>query len=356
MTYQREYTRRLNVAVVGVGAHAYRNLLPALHYLPVRLVAVCDVDEERARLTAAEYGVAAYTRSADLYASEQLDAVFLSVRPRLHPELAAEALSAGLHVWIEKPPALRAAQIETLRQQAGDRVVVVGFKKAFMPAVDKASELVAGGTVGELASVLAEYPVSVPTNGAELLESGKSSDWLSNGCHPLSLLLRLAGEVSAVSTYRGVRGGGAVILEHTNGVVSTLHLSAWNGYAADTERYHIDGTSGAILIENSTRVSLQRGIPFDYNRTASFAPQGMEHGSVVWEVQNRFATLESKALFLQGLVGEMLYFCNCILDGRAAEIGSLSFALQVMRVYEAALLSEGQRVPLAQSLRPQTGV
>lgn len=353
MTYQREYARRLNVAMVGVGAHAYRNLLPALRYLPVRLVAVCDIDESRARLTAAEYGVSAYTNTADLYANEQLDAVFLSVRHKLHPKLATEALNAGLHVWMEKPPALRAAQLHTLFQQAGDRVVLVGFKKAFMPAVDKACELVAAGAVGELASVLAEYPVSIPENGAALLESGKSNDWLSNGCHPISLLLRVGGLVDAVSTYRGVRGGGAVILEHASGVVSTLHLSAWNGYSAQTERYHIDGTDGAILIENSTRVSLQRGIPFDYNTTTTFAPPGQEHGSIVWEVQNRFATLESKALFLQGLVGEMLYFCNCILEARPPETGSLSFALQVMDIYEAALLSEGQRVPLVHNPHQQ---
>ena len=37
MSYQREFEQRLNVAVVGVGSHGYRNILPALHYLPVRL-------------------------------------------------------------------------------------------------------------------------------------------------------------------------------------------------------------------------------------------------------------------------------------------------------------------------------
>jgi hypothetical protein len=30
MSYQREFERRLNVGVVGIGSHAYRNVLPAI--------------------------------------------------------------------------------------------------------------------------------------------------------------------------------------------------------------------------------------------------------------------------------------------------------------------------------------
>ena len=57
MSYQRDFERRLNVAVVGVGSHAYRNILPVLHYLPVKFVAICDQNLELAQKTAEEYGV-----------------------------------------------------------------------------------------------------------------------------------------------------------------------------------------------------------------------------------------------------------------------------------------------------------
>ncbi len=46
MSYQRQFARTLRVGVVGVGSHAYRNVLPTLHYLPVRLAALCDLNEE----------------------------------------------------------------------------------------------------------------------------------------------------------------------------------------------------------------------------------------------------------------------------------------------------------------------
>ena len=38
----------------------------------------------------------------------------------------------------------------------------------------------------------------------------------------------------------------------------------------------------------------------------------------------------------------MRYFCDCILEGKPAEQGSLEFALEVMKVYEAGLRSEGK--------------
>ena len=105
MSYQREFEERLNVAVVGVGSHGYRNVLPTLTFLPVRLKAFCDLDLDRARVTAEQYGVkACYPSMAEMFRNEELDAIFLCAPPRLHPELTCEALDAGMHVWSEKPP------------------------------------------------------------------------------------------------------------------------------------------------------------------------------------------------------------------------------------------------------------
>ncbi len=55
--------------------------------------------------------------------------------------MACQALDAGLHVWLEKPPAMRAPEVEEMIRHRKDGVVVVGFKKAFMPAAFKAREV-----------------------------------------------------------------------------------------------------------------------------------------------------------------------------------------------------------------------
>jgi predicted dehydrogenase len=107
MSYQREFDRYLNVGLVGAGSHSYRNLLPVLNFLPVRLRAVCDISREAAERTAAQYGCRSYTRTEHMYSQEKLDAVFLCVGPRQHPALGKEAMDAGHHVWVEKPVSVR---------------------------------------------------------------------------------------------------------------------------------------------------------------------------------------------------------------------------------------------------------
>src|SRR5690606_24112061 len=88
-------------------------------------------------------------------------------------------------------------------------------------------------------------------------------------------------------------------------------------------------------------------IPYRYGVTTNYISEGFDHGAIVWEPQDHLSTLENKALFTQGIYGELKYFCDCVLEERKPELGTLEFAYDVMRVYEAGLLSDGQRAELA---------
>jgi predicted dehydrogenase len=346
MSYQRDYDRTLRVGVVGVGSHAYRNILPTLHYLPVTLVALCDRDESLVRRTAQEYGVPAFTDAARMYAGADLDAVLICVGPKQHPALATQALNAGVHVWIEKPPGICAADVEKILDVAGDRTCGVGFKKAYMPATRKAQELITTPGFGGLRSMLAVYPMTIPRDGAGVLERGEVTNWLLNGCHPLSLMLALGGQVSSVQTLRGPGDNavGSVHLAFASGAVGTFYFAAGSPNGRQIERYEFFGNRRSVTIEDSVKVTYDRGIPFDYATQRDFTAPGLDSGSVVWSAEHRLATLENMSLFVQGIFDELLDFCTAALDGRAVRICDLPFALQVMRVYEAALLSAGEPI------------
>lgn len=347
MAYQREFEKRLRAAVVGAGSHAYRNILPALHHLPVELVALCDVNRALVERTAPEYGVkGVYSDTAEMYAGEKLDAVFICTGPQQHPRLACEAFDAGLHVWTEKPPALRADEVVEMIAHRRDKVGVVGFKKAFLPAAEKALELFVNGKYGPVRTILGVYPMSIPENGAEVLETRQTNNWLANGVHPLAFLLAVGGPVTSVTTHRGKHGGGACILHYESGAIGNLHLAQGGSPSSPMEQYSVFGQNGHLTIDNTDRVTLHRGIPFDYGKTTSFVPPGENSGAVVWEPQNMLGTLENKSAFTQGTYAELRYFCECILNGVTALRGSLEFALHLMRVYEAGLLSEGNPVPV----------
>jgi len=352
MSYQRDFAKRLRVAVVGVGSHAYRNILPALHHLPVDLIALCEVNQELAARTAAEYGVErVYCDANELFRIERLDAVFLCTGPEHHPRLTREAFHANLHVWSEKPPAMRVHEVEEMLRRRGDRVYVAGFKKAFLPATDKALEFFVGNEVhpapyGPIRTILGVYPMSIPRDGAKILESRQNNNWLANGVHPLSFLLAVGGPAAAVTTHRGKDGGGVVVIEFQSGAIGNLHLAEGAISSQPVEHYTVFGHGAHLTIENTTRVTLHRGIPFDYGKTTSFAPPGEDSGSVTWEPQNMLGTIENQSAFTQGTYAEMRHFCDCALEGKPATRGTLEFALQVMQVYEAGLVSEGERVGL----------
>src|SRR4051812_40002544 len=56
VTYGFEHERRLRAGFVGCGGPSFRNVYPVLRYLPVDLVAVCDLDANRAKAYAERFG------------------------------------------------------------------------------------------------------------------------------------------------------------------------------------------------------------------------------------------------------------------------------------------------------------
>ncbi len=343
MSYQREFSKKINVGIIGIGSHSYRNILPAMNYLPVNLKAVCNRSRDIGLVTAKQYGCNHYQSPADMYANEEIDAVFISVSPQRHPQFIIEALDNGVHVWVEKPVAMRAHQIEEIMAHRHSQVVVGGYKKVFSPAARKAVEIANSTDYGELQSVLAIYPMTIPDDGQRVLDSGEVCNWLNNGIHPLSFMLALGGKVSGVTTIKNRHGQGVVALQFANDVAGTFHMSS--GPNPRLERYAAYGKTWQLDIENS-KITLQRGVPFVYKETTNYAPEGDDHGAIVWEPSNCTATLENKALFTQGMYFEMKYFCDCILGQQAPTIGGLEFSLELMRVYEAGLLSGGRTIYL----------
>ena len=340
MSYQREFEARVRIGVVGVGSHSYRNILSVLTFLPAELVAIADVNEELGAKTARQYGLSrSYSSAAAMYDHEDLDAVLLVVSPQLHPALAIEAFQAGLHVYMEKPAAATVADVDAMIEARGDRIASVGYKKAFMPATNKALEFIESGELAPLRTILGLYPMTIPSGDASTIALKQRSQWLANGCHPLSFLLAVAGPVENITVHRGVEDSGVLVLRHRNGVISNLHLALGAPHSQPFERYSLFGGNASLEIENTRKVTFQRGIAFEYARTTSFVTPGLNQGAVVWEAQDGLNTLENKAEFTQGLYGGLKNFLDCVLTESKPVRANLEFARQIAMIYEAGFLS-----------------
>ena len=95
----------LRVGIVGVGAIAGQYLSTFERLDAVRLVAVADLDADRAKAVAAERGVRALT-VAELTTDPEVDLVLNLTIPAAHAGIALQAIAGGKHVYGEKPLAV----------------------------------------------------------------------------------------------------------------------------------------------------------------------------------------------------------------------------------------------------------
>ena len=186
------------VAVVGSGYWG-ANLVRSFAELGA-LSGVCDIDGDRARELARQYGaVRAYASASELWEGGEIDAVAIAVPAELHYEVAAAALQAGKHCFVEKPLTLRLDHAFHLRHLAAERqrILMVGHLLEYHPAVCKLKELIDAGALGSI-----RYLYSTRLNMGKVRQE-ENALW-SLGVHDISMILRLLGEEpSAVSAFGG---------------------------------------------------------------------------------------------------------------------------------------------------------
>ena len=143
----------LRVAVIGAGywgPNLARNFRGSADW---DLVAVCDLDADRARnVVGARSTVEVVTSSADLFARDDIDAVAIATPARSHAPLALAALDAGKHVVVEKPIADHGASARTMVARAAelDRVLMVDHTFCYTSTVLAIRDLIDGGSLGDI--------------------------------------------------------------------------------------------------------------------------------------------------------------------------------------------------------------
>ncbi len=181
-------TPKLRLGQVGLGEWG-KNLLRNFAELS-ELSWICDVDEQRLADFASRYpGARATTDVDELLADPTVDGVVVATPVPTHYDLAKRVLESGKHVFVEKPPAMRGAEMEELCELAdeAERVLMPGHLLLYHPGVQKLKELVDSGELGD---VLCVYGNRQNLGTIRLHENAL---W-SLGVHDLSVLLYLVDE------------------------------------------------------------------------------------------------------------------------------------------------------------------
>jgi UDP-N-acetylglucosamine 3-dehydrogenase len=150
--------RKLGLAVVGTGQWG-KNHVRVYKELPsAELIAVCDVNQERAQAMAKQYGVKAYSDTAEMLKDKQIEAVNVCTWSTILAQEAMKALNAGKHVLVEKPMATNPDQAKKLVQTAEENGLhlTVGFLMRFIPGLQQIRQSVENKKIGELVCATAK--------------------------------------------------------------------------------------------------------------------------------------------------------------------------------------------------------
>jgi glucose-fructose oxidoreductase len=303
-------SKRIRYAVVGLGHIAQVAILPAFaHAENSQLAALITGDPEKAGELSRRYGVPAYSYD-DLERAvkeQNVDAVFIAVPNTLHREYTERAAAAGAHVLCEKPMATTEDDCLAMIDACAKRSVklMIAYRLHLTDAHVRAIDLAMSGGLGELryfnslfSMQVAEDNIRVQAEngGGPLFDIGiyclNASRYLFQD-EPLHVLASIATREDP--RFAEVEEMASVILRFPQNRIATFTCSFGS---SDMDQLDLVGTEGALHLE----------------------PAYPYAGELKWKLKQGDDAPEEKT-FPPGdqFAGELIYFSNCILEGKTPE-------------------------------------
>ena len=333
----------VRVAVIGLGywgPNLVRNLDECT---AADLVAVCDRREEALhKIRRRTPGVRTTTDLEALLHDDEIEAVAIATPVSTHHRIAAAALEAGKHVFVEKPLAGSAAEAHELAGLAAerDRVLMPGHTVLYRPPVNRIRALLADGELGEV------FFISMSRVNLGLHQPDASVAW-DLGPHDFSILRYWLDETPRYVTAAcrscvipSVPDVAFITLEYESGVICHVELS-WLA-PSKLRRTSIVGSRKMLLYDDTSNEPVR---VFDSGVNladpATFGEYRMTYRSGDIVSPHVPAT--------EPLLLEMTDFCEAIRLGREPR-SSAALGIEVVRIIEAvdrSLDNDGARIDLA---------
>jgi predicted dehydrogenase len=254
---------KIGVGVIGLGiisdAHI-RGLEDAAD--KANIVAICDIDEAKARRGAEPFGAVVYSDYCQLLADPRVEAVDIILPHNLHYPVACAAIEAGKHVLIEKPLTLSSQEGADLIDRARARGITfsVAENTRFVAAYLEVEKILKSGELGKI------YSVRTLIAGTEIYRLVDKSTWkgdkegaggviMDAAPHTFYLLRWLFGGIHTLRAYQQklvsvseVEDNAVVFGELLNGALFTAQFS-FTTQAPWTERLEINGEHASIIID-----------------------------------------------------------------------------------------------------------
>lgn len=332
----------VGVAIVGLGYWGPNLLRVLTDNVDVDVRRICDLDRTRLqkyRRRAPRARVC--TRFERVLNDPRIEAVIIATPVHTHYALAAQALEAGKHVFVEKPLATSSVRADELAEIAREqqRVLMCGHTFVYSPPVRAVKRMLEAGTLGQI------YFISSSRVNLGLHQRDVSVIW-DLGPHDFSILLYWLGElptaVRAVgrdSIVKGIADVAFVTMSFASGIIANVELS-WLA-PSKLRRTVLVGSERMVIYDDGASEPVRlfdRGVVYRDPETFGEYHLSYRSGDI----------LSPKIESYEPLGLELGDFVGAIRDEKTMEFHT-ALARSVVRVVEAAdrsLVDGGREVPV----------
>jgi len=201
--------KKLNVGIIGIGFQGQRHAESYSMLKEAELLAISDVDKEKAQRAARELGVPnVYVDYKEMLENPEIEAVSVATPDHLHREPVVDSIKAGKHVLCEKPLATTLEDIDAMiaAWKKSDVKFMVSFENRWNPPFRNAKRIVDKGEIGQPIHIYTRLNTwrNAPLN--MLSWASKSSPVFFLSVHPIDLCRWFTGsEISEIVAY-GCKG------------------------------------------------------------------------------------------------------------------------------------------------------
>ncbi len=200
-------SKKLKIGLVGAGGIATVAHMPAWSRMDdVEVVAICDIQVEKARKMAEKYGVAqVFQHYSDMLDLPELDVIDICTPNYLHSIIAVEALEKGKHVFCEKPDAISAAEAERMKAAAekSGKTLMVMRNNRYRGISSYLKQYIADGRMGDIYAARCGWQRrrGIPGKGGWFTtrEQSGGGPLIDLGVHMIDLVIWLMGNPKPVA-------------------------------------------------------------------------------------------------------------------------------------------------------------
>jgi predicted dehydrogenase len=331
--------KKVRYAVIGLGHIAQAAVLPAFKHASRNsvLAALVSNEDKKLQQLSRRYRVqraCGYDDVDELFASGEIDAVYIALPNDMHKEYTVRAARAGLHVLCEKPMAVTARECEEMIRVTREAKVklMIAYRLHFERANLEAAQQARTGKLGELRFFSSDFSMQVSEDNIRLKKARGGGPLYDIGVYCINAARYCFAEDPTEVWATATRSGDRRFREVDETVVAAMRFKderlasfTCSFGAADRSTYTITGTRGTLTMDPA----------YEYAEGLAYKMKVGGH-----ERSKKFAKSDQFA-------PELLYFSDCVLNDRDPE-PSGEEGLMDVRVIEGMQrsISRGRAVPL----------